>query len=179
MVVEKPPLLTASWVYTIHKLEKLHFGVTNTKDLKLERSIRKWAGSSHKKYPLHLNVGQYLYIVSQNYDSWDDDLCEKLCTDFELEKSKRLIHLSMGENSKVRLVKALSFQPSLVILDELTANLSPKSKEALTRSLIELFSERKMSVLYICHSDEEAIRLSDRIYLMEKNGLKQTGGQNA
>ncbi|MEZ4740978.1 MAG: ABC transporter ATP-binding protein [Bdellovibrionota bacterium] len=122
-----------------------------------------WVISQKENYPLHLNVEQYLKIVSQTYKHWNWTLNEKLCHSFELDKKKRLSHLSMGENSKVRLVRALSFKPALIILDELTANLSPKSKDSLTKELIRLFSSEKMSILYICHSNEEALRLSDRI----------------
>lgn len=137
-----------------------------------------WVISQKENYPLLLTVEQFLHDIAPFYPSWNWNLCNELCSSFDLDIKKKLFHLSLGEHSKVRLIKAISFEPSLIILDELTANLSPSSKKSLLSSLLDLFSRNEMSVLYICHSNEEALRLSDRIYEMDKNGLKLSGGQN-
>ncbi len=84
--------------------------------------------------------------------------------------------MSMGEHSMVRLVKAISFEPSLLVLDELSAILSPNSKESLLSAILSLFANRKVSDFYICHSREEALRLLDRIYEMTTSGLQIKGG---
>jgi len=137
-----------------------------------------WVISQKENYPLMLTIERFLARIATHYPTWNWDFCNRLCKAFDLDTRKKLFHLSLGEHSKVRLIKALSFEPSLIILDELTANLSPKSKDSLLASLLDLFASREMSILYICHSNEEAIKLSDRIYEMTKNGLRLTGGQN-
>jgi ABC-2 type transport system ATP-binding protein len=137
-----------------------------------------WVISQKENYPLFSTVDVFLKRIAPLYTTWNWDFCHRLCKAFELDTRKKLFHLSMGEHSKVRLVKALSFEPSLIVLDELTANLSPSSKESLLAALLDLFSSKKMSVLYVSHSNEEAVKLSDRIFEMKADGLKLVGGQN-
>lgn len=136
-----------------------------------------WVPSQPENWPNWMKVGQFLEWIASVYPSWNHELCEKLVSRFSLGKGKKLNHLSMGEASKVRLVKALSFEPKLLILDELTANLSEKSKNVVLETLLELFHDNKMSVLYISHSTEEALKLSDRVFEFQANGLKEV--QNA
>ncbi|MES2964014.1 MAG: hypothetical protein V4760_08990, partial [Bdellovibrionota bacterium] len=107
------------------------------------------------------------------YSKWNHELFSKLASEFNLDLKSRIGTLSSGEASKFRLLKAVSFEPKLLILDELTANLSPQSKEAITRLLLDRFSSGEMSVLYVCHSTDEALRLSDRVLTLTKNGLQQ------
>ena len=90
---------------------------------------------------------------------------------FQLDGSKTLTSLSLGEQSKIKLIKALAFKPDLLVLDELTANLSPDSKQVILQELLDQFSLRTMSVLYVSHSNEEAMRLSDAVYQLTANGL--------
>ena len=53
--------------------------------------------------------------------------------------------------------------------------LDPASRLLVTRKLIELFAgQERMSVLYVTHQEEEAIRLSDRIFEFQANGLVQS-----
>ena len=136
-----------------------------------------WVISQHETYPLFTTIDGFFDSIAPLYPSWNWDVCERLCRDFELDTKKRLVHLSMGEHSKVRLVKALSFEPRLIILDELTANLSPASKEVLLAALLDMFASREMSVLYVSHSKEEAIMLSDRVLYLDREGLKTMGGK--
>ena len=136
-----------------------------------------WVISQQESYPLFTTIDGLLDSIAPLYPSWNWELCERLCKDFELDTQKRLVHLSMGEHSKVRLVKALSFEPRLIVLDELTANLSPTSKEVLLAALLDMFSAREMSVLYVSHSKEEAVKLSDRVLYLGKGGLKTMGGK--
>ncbi|MES2963971.1 MAG: hypothetical protein V4760_08775, partial [Bdellovibrionota bacterium] len=120
-----------------------------------------------------LSVDQVITATSELYSKWNHDLFSKLANEFNLDLKAKIGTLSSGEASKFRLLKAVSFEPRLLILDELTANLSPQSKEAITRLLIDRFSSGEMSVLYVCHSTDEALRLSDRVLTMTKSGLQQ------
>jgi ABC-type multidrug transport system ATPase subunit len=130
-----------------------------------------WVVSHKEDYPLGLSVERFFASISEFYPTWDWQLVRDLYRDFELDRKKNLSILSLGENSKVKLIKALAFKPELLILDELTANLSPRSREIILNALIKAFCEKKMSVLYVCHSSEEAVRLSDQILVLTKDGL--------
>src|SRR5205823_1509065 len=122
-----------------------------------------WVVSQEEQYPPFVSVGSFLDALGRCYRSWDAGLADRLLRRFELSPAKQLAHLSLGESSKVKLVKALAHRPELLVMDELTANLSECSKRVITETLLEEFSSRPMSVLYFCHQKSEALRLSDRV----------------
>lgn len=126
-----------------------------------------WVVSSRESYPLGISIQSFLESISFFYPTWDWNLTQQLGKAFQLDLSKKISTMSLGEHSKVKLIKALSFHPKLLILDELTANLSPKSKQSIIQTLISLFSEGDMGILYISHSNEEAQKLSDRVLIIE------------
>ena len=131
--------------------------------------------SYRETYPPFLTVADFLLALRSLYPKWDTTLEAHLINRFNLDISKRLNHLSLGESSKVKLLKALAFRPELLILDELTANLSDESKKTILAVLIDLFSETDIAVLYISHSREEAVKLSDRILSLTPSGLTERG----
>jgi ABC-2 type transport system ATP-binding protein len=130
-----------------------------------------WVVSARESYPLGISIRAFLEAVSPFYPTWDWELTTRLENAFQLDPSKRLSTLSLGEQSKVKLIKALAFHPKLLILDELTANLSPKSKKSILQTLLALFSEGDMGILYVSHSNEEAQKLSDRILVIEEGRI--------
>lgn len=137
-----------------------------------------WVVSQPEAFPPWLRVKDIIGSISPLYPSWDDELYRRLAVRLQLDTNKRIGHLSMGEGSKFRLIKAIAFQPELLILDELTANLSPDSKKAIIEVLLDRFASCEMSVLYVCHSSDEAIRLSDQIFDLTPSGLVQRQGGN-
>ena len=83
---------------------------------------------------------------------------------FILKRESKLNHLSLGERAKLNLVRALSIKARLLILDELASNLSPPSRDEVTRTLIDLFADQTIAILSACHNYDEAVRLSTRVY---------------
>ncbi len=135
-----------------------------------------WVVSAKESYPIGTSIKTLLEALAPLYSSWDWDLVGRLERAFQLDLSKKLSTLSLGEHSKVKLIKALAFHPKLLILDELTANLSPASKSSIIQTILDLFAEGDMGILYISHSNEEANKLSDSILVLE-NGMIR-GGNN-
>ncbi len=129
-----------------------------------------WVPSHQENYLPGLNVRDFFQSISELYPSWDDGLVKKLGESFQLNFGKKMNYLSLCERSKVKLIKALAFHPQLIILDELTANLSPASKEVILEAIIDLFSSSELSVLYVSHFEDEASKLSDRIVTLSGLG---------
>lgn len=138
-----------------------------------------WVLSGKEDYPVKTTIRRFLDEISTFYETWDKSLESRLLSDFELVEDKKLTELSLGEQSKLKLLKALCFHPKLLILDELTANLSPKSQETIIETIIELFSENNMGVLCISHFKDEAWKMSDRIYEISNQKLKIMGANHA
>ncbi|HUP63590.1 MAG TPA: ATP-binding cassette domain-containing protein [Thermoanaerobaculia bacterium] len=79
--------------------------------------------------------------------------------------SRRVGELSVGERSKLELIKAISRKPSTLILDEPTSVLTPTETEDLFRVMRRLASENT-AVVFISHKLPEVLAIAERIIVM-------------
>jgi ribose transport system ATP-binding protein len=89
---------------------------------------------------------------------------------FNLNPRDALEKLTIAQRQMVEILKALSVQASLIIMDEPTASLSGKEAEALF-SIIKNLRGMGISVLYISHRLDEVYMLSDRLTVL-RDGKK-------
>jgi energy-coupling factor transport system ATP-binding protein len=94
---------------------------------------------------------------------------------FEAMKDRPTYALSGGQKRKVALAGVLALRPKVLVLDEPTAGLDPRSrKELLGR--IEGFNRReKMTVIFVSHNMEEVACLADRIFVMAAGQIAAQG----
>lgn len=74
--------------------------------------------------------------------------------------------LSGGQNQRVGLARALAIQPQLILMDEPFGALDALTREHLQALLQKISAERNLTVLFVTHSIDEAIFLSDRMVVM-------------
>lgn len=74
--------------------------------------------------------------------------------------------LSGGMKQRVALARAFAPNPKLLLMDEPFASLDAQTRELMQAELLSLWSEHKASVLFVTHSVDEALLLSDRVLLM-------------
>lgn len=79
--------------------------------------------------------------------------------------SRTVSEISVGERSKLELIKAITRRPQLLILDEPTSVLTPSETEELFRVIRRLASEGT-AVLFISHKLREVLDIADRIVVM-------------
>ena len=82
--------------------------------------------------------------------------------------------LSGGNRRKVELVRALLHRPGLLLLDEPTVGLDPKSRRDLRQALHDDVRQRGSSVLWATHLVEEA-EAADRVLVLHKGQLLADG----
>lgn len=74
--------------------------------------------------------------------------------------------LSGGMKQRVSIARAFANDPEILLMDEPFAALDEQNKFILQEELLAIWAETKKTVLFITHSIDEALLLSDRILLM-------------
>ena len=77
-------------------------------------------------------------------------------------------HLSGGQRKRVALAQVLTLTPKLLLMDEPFASLDAIVRARVVQDVATLVEEEQISVLLVTHDLEEAIGLSDRIYLLSQ-----------
>lgn len=75
--------------------------------------------------------------------------------------------LSRGQQQKVAIARSFLCAPSLLLMDEPTTGLDPRSKREVQAVLESLRQEREITVLLCTHDMEEAAALCDRVLMMD------------
>lgn len=86
-------------------------------------------------------------------------------------KDRATFALSGGQKRKVALAGVLALRPRILVLDEPTAGLDPRSRDELIGRIQRLNREDGMTVIFVSHNMEEVAYLAERIYVM-------AGGKN-
>ena len=74
--------------------------------------------------------------------------------------------LSGGMQQRVGLARALAVEPEVLLMDEPFAALDAMTRETLRAGLLQMWSQRRMAVVFVTHDIDEAILLSQRIVLL-------------
>ena len=76
--------------------------------------------------------------------------------------------LSVGEQQRVMLARALALEPRVLLLDEPTAALDARTRDAIERTLAELRERLDLSLVLVTHDPAQARRLGDRIVTVDE-----------
>ncbi len=76
--------------------------------------------------------------------------------------------LSGGQRKRVALAQVLALKPRLLLMDEPFASLDAIVRHRITQDLLDLVEGEKISVLLVTHDLEEALSLSDAVYLLSQ-----------
>jgi NitT/TauT family transport system ATP-binding protein len=77
-------------------------------------------------------------------------------------------HLSGGQRKRVAIAQAMALKPKLLLMDEPFASLDAIVRARISQEVVELVEREKISVLLVTHDLEEAIGLSDAVYLLSQ-----------
>ena len=74
--------------------------------------------------------------------------------------------LSGGMRQRVSIARALAVNPSILLMDEPFASLDVQTREYMQDELLKIWQREPTTVIFVTHSIDEAIKLSDRIAIM-------------
>ena len=77
-------------------------------------------------------------------------------------------HLSGGQRKRVALAQVLAMKPRLILMDEPFASLDAIMRARIVGEVVALVEHERISVLLVTHDLEEAISLSDEVYLLSQ-----------
>ena len=83
--------------------------------------------------------------------------------------------LSRGQQQKVAIARSFLTAPSLLLMDEPTTGLDPRSKKEVQSLLQMLRGEREITVLLCTHDMDEAAQLCDRVLMMDAGRVLADG----
>jgi len=83
--------------------------------------------------------------------------------------------LSGGQRQRIALARALAVEPRVLLLDEPFGALDAKVRKELRRWLRRLHDELHVTSIFVTHDQEEALEVADKVVLMNKGKVEQTG----
>lgn len=109
----------------------------------------------------------------QEIDQRVDTLLDMVGLTPDQFKNRKPDELSGGQRQRVGVIRALAADPPVILMDEPFSALDPISREKLQDDLIELQRKIKKTIVFVTHDIQEAIKLGDRICLLNEGQVEQ------
>ncbi|MFT8348771.1 ABC transporter ATP-binding protein [Clostridium saccharoperbutylacetonicum] len=81
--------------------------------------------------------------------------------------------LSGGQQQRVGVARAFAINPEIILMDEPFSALDPITRVQLQEELIDLQSKLKRTIVFVTHDMDEAIKIADKICIMNKGEIIQ------
>ncbi len=146
--------------------------IMNGKEVKgpsLERGV---VFQNYSLLPWKTTLSNIVFAVRARWPSWSRDKIrehsERYLKMVGLDKAmhRKPSQLSGGMRQRVSIARAFATQPELLLLDEPFGALDALTRGVIQDELIKIWEETHQTVFMITHDVDEAILLSDRIFLM-------------
>ncbi|MEE8412918.1 MAG: ABC transporter ATP-binding protein [Dehalococcoidales bacterium] len=128
----------------------------------------------------HMTVGENISVVPHLLH-WEKDriaarvieLLKLVGLKAEEYTGKYPGQLSGGEAQRIGVARALAVDPPILLMDEPFGAVDPLTRQRLQSQLVRIQQEIKKTIIMVTHDLDEAIRMADRIAIMESGRLVQ------
>ena len=93
--------------------------------------------------------------------------------EFTFQLRQNLDELSSGQMQKILLSKELINRPSLLLMDEPFTHLDPFTRKDILKGLFQYIKDQNLTVIWVTHDLDEALKFSDKIALMNFGKFEQ------
>jgi ABC-2 type transport system ATP-binding protein len=102
---------------------------------------------------------QLLAYFKSFYPRWNEAKVDGLMSRWDIARDKRIAKLSVGQQQRLSIIRALAHDPDLLVLDEPVSSLDPAGRRDFLRELVEGVLERGTTVVFSTHilSDLERV----------------------
>jgi putative ABC transport system ATP-binding protein len=121
---------------------------------------------------VHDNVAYGPRLAGHSFDARSCLELAGLDPDFEDRDAAKL---SVGEQQRVMLARALAQEPAVLLLDEPTSALDNVARDAIEATLAQLRRELDISIVLVSHDPEQARRLGDWVVRLETGRAIEAG----
>jgi osmoprotectant transport system ATP-binding protein len=160
---------------------KIWVNETDVKTIKAE-PLRRTIGYAIQSVGLfpHMTVGANIAVVPELL-KWDrervshrvTELLELVGLDPSRYASKYVSQLSGGEAQRIGFARALAADPPVLLMDEPFGAVDPITRQRLQTQFLDIHKQLKKTIIMVTHDLDEAIRLADRIAVMQSGKLVQ------
>lgn len=107
-------------------------------------------------------------LIKKNRINYYKELLHDLNLGLEDKLDVKVKFLSGGQRQSLSLIMAAMKHPDLLLLDEHTAALDPKTSHVIMKKTKELIEKHSITTIMISHNMRDAIQYSDRIIMLDK-----------
>jgi len=145
-------------------------------------SHKRNIGMVFQRYTLfpHLSVGENVAFPLRVRRMGQDEIAQKVKRALKLVRlegyeDRMPAKMSGGQQQRVALARALVYDPPVLLMDEPLSALDKKLREEIQVEIRRIHQETGVTILYVTHDQEEALRLSDRIAVFNRGKIEQVG----
>ena len=128
----------------------------------------------------HLTVSENIGLLPR-LEKWPEEKVEARITELlkmikmdpEKFEDRYPCELSGGQQQRIGVARALSTNPDIILMDEPFSALDPISRGQLQDQMYDLQQDLKKTIIFVTHDMDEAIKLGDRICIMNGGDILQ------
>lgn len=130
----------------------------------------------------HMTIEENIAVVPE-LKKWEskkiseriDELLNMVGLEPETYRKRKPHELSGGQQQRVGVARALAANPPIILMDEPFSALDPISRGKLQDDILQLQTKIKKTIVFVTHDMNEALKLGDRICLMQNGEVVQIG----
>ncbi len=142
--------------------------------IELSPDVKRRVAYLAEGHPLYgwMTIEAAMRFTRAFYPSWNQQLFDQVLDHFQLDRKKKVKHLSKGQQAQVSLALGIAPDPELLILDDPTLGLDTVVRRDFLESLIQIIQRKGRTIFLSSHVLGDVERVADRIGVMVDGSLR-------